>query len=161
MSTLPEIPAEWFRSGYEASLRALRGSIESSDEVSAFHAMFAALNWAASIRDYLKKRNDPAWKDDTVAAVQFLRNAVHHDWAFAIQLFASSSPAPQIITARGRGGRVITPPVLPTLQWIWPDVADLPSPRQEHGKTQYIRDLQRRPVTEALERLSALYSRVL
>jgi hypothetical protein len=73
------------------------------DEAS-FHALFATLNWAASIRDYFDKTGNSAWNDPTVAAIQFVRNRVHHHWADAIALIAVVS-GPQAYGRTGGSGR--------------------------------------------------------
>jgi hypothetical protein len=48
------------------------------------------------------------------------------------------------------------PPVLIS-GWIWPPVAQLPPGRYSHGQADYERDLEARPVTDALDRLAVLY----
>jgi hypothetical protein len=128
------------------------------DEAS-FHALFATLNWAASIRDYFDKTGNSAWNDPTVAAIQFVRNRVHHHWADAIALIAVVS-GPQAYGRTGgiRGGMIIRtgPPVLVT-SWVWPPVSQLPQGRSTRGQVEYERDLEGHPVTEALDRLAILY----
>lgn len=153
----------WYRSGFEGSLADFKAAISRNDEEAAFHALFAALNWAASIRDRLKQQGNPAWQDDTVQAVQFLRNAVHHDWAHGIELISGLRATPMVIrpTSGRRGGGMIMPQVIPTLSWLWPLATSLPSPKHPYGRPEYVRDLEGKPVTDALDRLAALYAAVL
>ena len=47
----PTIPKPWLRSGYEKSVAAFLEATKSRDEEASYHALFSALNFAASIRD--------------------------------------------------------------------------------------------------------------
>jgi hypothetical protein len=150
-------PASWLRSGYEKSLAELRDALSHRDEEGASYALFAALNWTASILDYLEDQSHPAQNDPIVLGVYFARNRVHHNWAKAISLMG---PVQQIHTAATpRGGRVVRTVPAPYTTWrAWPPAAELPSGTSSRGKIEYEQELSGHPVTEALEALSLLYS---
>lgn len=159
MSTRPplgQIPPAWLRSGYEKALADLHAALGTDDEAS-YHALFATLNWAASIRYYSDVQRSAARDDDTVAAVQFVRNRVHHGWADAIALMAVfAGPRAH---GRGRDGGWLgrSEPAFLVTGWVWPQVADLPPGKYDYGRAEYERDLEGKPVTDALDLLAILY----
>lgn len=87
MATRPPIPSAWLRSGYERSLTELRDAFARSDHEAAFHALFAALNWAASIFDH--------FKDPPNAVVLSDRNVIAVQWKLCAKDASAHTTAPR------------------------------------------------------------------
>jgi hypothetical protein len=81
---LPEVaPYEWLLDGFRLSLARFRDvAYEDVPPVETYVPLFEALNWASSIAWRLGTGNRP----DLLKAVEYARNAVHHDWARALDL---------------------------------------------------------------------------
>lgn len=74
---------EWLLEGYRRSLGRFRDiAYEEVPPVESFIPLFEALNWAATIA----LRLGVGQKPDLLRALEYARNAVHHDWLQALLL---------------------------------------------------------------------------
>jgi hypothetical protein len=134
--------------GYRrAYTRWMAGPRLSADADEAFMGIFESLNWAAVVDQRLSDADGRAWpsdygEQDRLAAFRYARNAVHHDWAYALEMLPG----------------VVLPTPLPFafLEWVWR--ASLPSTRRA-GVTQYRTKLAGKPVRFTLDALNSLLAK--
>jgi hypothetical protein len=83
-STTQEVaPYEWLLEGYRRSVGRFRDiAYEELPPSESFILLFEALNWAATIADRLGFGEKP----NLLRALEYARNAVHHDWLLALTL---------------------------------------------------------------------------
>jgi hypothetical protein len=151
----------WYVTGYRRALARFDATREAREEPEEmFIPLFEALNWAAAIVD----PNSPLRAlitDNTVRALRFARNRVHHQWADALD--PRDVPyAPGLITrASGRGPRIVAPPTV--VEWFWKPLNQLPKPppnrSDRRGQAAYGAHLAGEPARDALHRLDALLPR--
>lgn len=107
--------------GYRQGLLRLHRAVQSRDLWPVFFALFEALNWAVVLDDAIDDvfaHGDGAkwWRHDEqgylLAAVRYVRNRVHHQWANALRLELESHG--------------VLP--FPGYVWVWRELTDLPSP---------------------------------
>ena len=92
---------EWMIEGYLRALGRFRDAVGLRGEpIETFLPLFEALNWAASVIEYLRDA-DSARRTREMQGVRYVRNRVHHDWALA--LVARDFPGPPAVTVGGRG----------------------------------------------------------
>lgn len=78
--------------GYRSALtRLMFGLRISADSDEAFFGLFEALNWAVVVDKRLADLHGPNWaqaheQQDLIAGFRYARDAVHHDWADALEL---------------------------------------------------------------------------
>lgn len=136
--------------GYLRALGRFRDAVGLRGEpIETFLPLFEALNWAASVIEYLRDA-DSARRTREMKGVRYVRNRVHHDWALA--LVARDFPGPPTVTVGGRGreGGLI-------FDWFWKPLDNLPRAerRDDEGKSAYVELLaakQARAALEAIER---------
>lgn len=122
--------------------------------VGSFVPLFEALNWATSLEQYIRAKwplelsGSERWHDSiphgqTVKAVQFARNCVHHDWAYALTLGDGDGDLPTRVAS-----------------WLWIWRARLPNGKKDAiGEKVYQDDLAGEPVIGALGRLLAVFGK--
>jgi hypothetical protein len=128
----------------------------------AFHPLFEALNWAIAVGDRLDQEWPDTtathhWHDDfpdspngpspeTMRAIRFVRNRVHHSWADALEVVARTPVKDHWDQS--------------TYEWRWRRAAEIPGAGQgtRDGEAEYERLLARRPVVAALRKLEGLFA---
>ena len=94
-------PVQWMVEGYFRAIERLLGTIRSGDagDKETFLPLFEALNWAASIDEFLVDKRRPI-QDELLTGVGFARNRVHHQWGLALR--RNDSPGvPMVLRATG------------------------------------------------------------
>lgn len=117
----------WQLDGYRQALaRFERVAYQDVEPAETYIPLFETLSWAATIALRLGKGNKP----DLLRALEFARNAVHHDWADALRL----EPRRYGEGAYGEGeygGHV----------WRWAPTDELPNRKPDRDREPFYRTL--------------------
>jgi hypothetical protein len=105
------------------------------DPVRPFHPLFEALAWAVTLDERLGYPDDPQLR-----GLRYARNAVHHQWADALELDDSGAAFP------------ITFPMV-FFEWRW--TRELPPPKQKRDEPFYREHLAGHPARHALGAVAA------
>lgn len=142
--------------GYKAAVERFRSVSGGQDAVAAYHPLFEALNWIASLDFRIGKFWVPEGKslgeewhqrvDDALAIPGFrwARNAVHHDWANALELDPSGRRYPKRYPRH-------------YFEWLWRDATDLPPNSRTKGKEIYLESMAGTPAEATLNSLEAAF----
>lgn len=142
--------------GFKQSHQRFQVAKNNIDEKQMFITLFEALNWVVSIDDRLRDRNSN-WQDqfgkqgETVKAIRFARNRVHHQWAYILHI---------------RDG-VTLPVRLPTplFDWVWIAATQLPAVAKRYedpkGEKLYRQLLENKPVRFSLLEMENLFDKVI
>jgi hypothetical protein len=117
----------------------------STDTDEAFMVIFEALNWAVVVDKHFADERGRGWarpfgKQDLIAGLRYARNAVHHDWADALEVTS--------------GVLLPSPVPAPSFEWRWRRT--LAATRQG-GESQYRANLAEQPVRFTLRALDDLF----
>jgi hypothetical protein len=143
------VPRDWLVRGYAgAHDRFLDASQHPDLPEGLFIPLFETLNWAGALEEKLRPHSDPL-----LSAIRFVRNAVLHDWADAVE--GRNVPNPQIVRPLGSGVGVSGPMPPPVIwDWFWRDRQHLPSQQaRRRGGPAYDAHLSGMPVRTALDDL--------
>lgn len=142
--------------GYAAAVARFRSAVAGHDAIAAYHPLFEALNWAASldfrIAELRAPDAKPRGKDwymreggaEAVPGLRWVRNTVHHDWANALRLDTEGRRYPRRYPTR-------------YFEWVWRDIADLPPNDRNTGKDVYSELLAGRPAEFTLQILLEVF----
>ena len=154
---------EWLFDGYMQALERFQQAVQRGDvpepAKKSFLSLFETLEWAASLIEKLLKPKSATKgkpleeKVSVMQGVRYVRNRLHHQWAFALR--GRDVPQPIVVRATG-GSRVIGPVVV--FDWFWKPLQELPPPDQGQpddplGQTSYERHLAEQPARCALEEI--------
>lgn len=108
--------------GYRRALARFAATASERDPKERFIPLFESLNWAVVLMDFWRKRGSEI-DDDTLHALRFARNRVHHQWADALE--ARDLPNATITQSVSGRSRIVRPPT--RLEWHWKPLNQLPT----------------------------------
>jgi hypothetical protein len=142
--------------GYAAAVERFRSAAAGHDAVAAYHPLFEALSWVASLDFRIAKLRAPGgellgedWHTkfsgaEAVPGLRWTRNTVHHDWANALRLDAQGRRYPRRYPLR-------------YFEWVWRDTAELPPNARCRGLDVYLALLAGRPAEFTLQILLEVF----
>lgn len=114
--------------GYAEAFGRFKEAAKDDDVVSAtFFPLFEALNWAVALDDRIRREWAPegevlgwAWRDrvpgaGAMRAIRYARNAVHHQWADALEVVDAEEAPMRRYPSRPH-------------EWLWRHADELPRP---------------------------------
>jgi len=159
-------------SGYAGAYERFQRAETADDELTAFHGLFEALDWAHAIDDVIARTWSPrgevlryAWRRDPslgggteleniMGGLRYARNRVHHQWADALTSRAAQSGVSFPLSFPLSFGTVA--------RWVWRDADQLPTPpnvpKEAPGREAYGTVLAGRKVSGALQTMSEVFA---
>jgi hypothetical protein len=134
-SRMPEtVDQQWLVDGYLQSVGRFQGAATADSAEDAFHALFEALSWAASLDELLGFPDD----SPVLRGLRFARNRVHHQWANALWLDPGGAEFPMRLP-------------FAFFEWRWRGAEQLPPGRNVRGRPVYQQHLAGRPARRSLD----------
>ena len=145
--------------GYAGAVARFRSAVAGRDAIAAYHPLFEALSWAASldfrIGELWAPDGQPFGEDwymrpggaDVVPGLRWARNTVHHDWANALRLDTGGRRYPRHYPLR-------------YFEWVWRDTAELPPNSRTKGKNDYAKLMAGQPAEVTLQLLGKIFDLV-
>jgi hypothetical protein len=145
--------------GYAEAVARFRSAVAGRDAVAAYHPLFEALSWAASldfrIGELWAPNGQPLGEDwyvrpdgaQMVPGLRWARNTVHHDWANALRLDTDGRRYPRRYPLR-------------YFEWVWRDTTELPQNKRTKGKNDYSKLMAGQPAEVTLRVLGEVFDLV-
>ena len=145
--------------GYAVAVGRFRSAAAGRDAVAAYHPLFEALSWAASLDFRIAELRAPEgellgedWHmqfggAEAVPGLRWARNTVHHDWANALRLDSKGRCYPRRYPLR-------------YFEWVWRNTNELPPNTRCHGLDIYLALLAGRPAEFTLQVLLEVFEAV-